>query len=76
MLLIFHISADKLKSCPGDDVVFHGVDKHGSVRTVNQVANEFSELDEDKSDDANVYYDEHDRRRSLFSDMAGVPIFR
>ena len=71
-----HISADRLQTCLGDDVLFFGVDKHGSVRTVNKVANEFPELDEAESDDAKVYYDEHDRRRSLFSSMAGVPIFR
>ena len=43
---------DRLKSCPGPDVLFFAVDRHGGARAVNTVDNKSSELDEHEADDS------------------------
>ena len=70
------ISSMKLQECPGDDVCFRGVDKHGDVRVVNDASKEANDNMEWDNDAGPMYIDEQFKDRSLFASMPGQAVFR
>lgn len=69
-------SVEKLKTLPEPEVVYFGVDTHGSSRWVNTLANEDDDLRDIESDESKTFYDEEQRSRSVFSGMASPPVVR
>ena len=69
-------SVGKLKDLEGDDVIYFGVDRHGSERRVNSIVNEDDDLHDVEEDEGKLYYDENERMRSLFSGMPSPPVVR
>ena len=69
-------SVEKLKTLPEPEVVYFGVDTHGSNRWVNTLANEDDDLRDIERDESKTFYDEEQRSRSVFSGMALPPVVR
>ena len=69
-------SVSKLKCLDGPEVIYYGVDKHGDEKRVNSLGNEDDDLHDTEEDQAKIYYDEHERTRSLFSGMPSPPVLR